>query len=138
MVTEAPTGPEFDERLAMLGGRTTVKLAPALATPDTVTTTFPAVAPVGTGTTIFALTQLVGVPTVPLNVTVLVPCVEPKFFPVTVTEAPTAPAVGDKLVIVGPAARDWEAEKRERRRNRDIRARFHPSRTIRSPRPPGT
>jgi hypothetical protein len=38
---------------------------------------------------------------------------------------------------VGPAARDWEAEKRERRRNRDIRAGFHPSRSIRFPRPPG-
>ena len=33
--------------------------------------------------------QLVAVATVPLNVTVLVPCVAPKFVPVTVTEAPT-------------------------------------------------
>jgi len=32
--------------------------------------------------------QLVGVATVPLNVTVLVPCVAPKFAPVTVTDAP--------------------------------------------------
>jgi hypothetical protein len=36
-----------------------------------------------------------------LNVTVLVPCVEPKFVPVMVTEEPTAPEVGDRLLIVG-------------------------------------
>jgi hypothetical protein len=37
--------------------------------------------------------QLVGVPAVPLNVTVLVPCVVPKFVPVIVTEVPTGPDV---------------------------------------------
>jgi len=48
--------------------------------------------------------QLVGVATVPLNVTVLVPCVAPKFAPVTVTDAPTNPDVGFRLVMLGPGA----------------------------------
>jgi hypothetical protein len=69
-----------------------VKLTPLLATPPTVTTTFPVVAPVGTGTAMLVALQLVGVPAaVPLNVTVLVPCVIPKFVPVIVTGVPTAP-----------------------------------------------
>src|SRR5260221_8194843 len=41
--------------------------------------------------------QLVGVAAVPLNVTVLVPCVAPKFVPVIVTAVPTGPFVGDRL-----------------------------------------
>ena len=45
--------------------------------------------------------QLVGVAAVPLNVTVLVPCVAPKFVPVIVTGVPTGPLVGDRLVSVG-------------------------------------
>src|SRR4029077_13925336 len=79
----------------------TVKFTPVLATPPTVTTTFPVVAPAGTGATMFVAFQLVGVPAVPLNVTVLVPCVVPKFVPVIVTDVPTGPDVGFRLVIVG-------------------------------------
>jgi hypothetical protein len=45
--------------------------------------------------------QLVGVAAVPLNVTVLVPCEEPKFVPVIVTDVPTGPDVGFKLVMLG-------------------------------------
>jgi hypothetical protein len=45
--------------------------------------------------------QLVGVPVVPLNFTVLVLCVAPKFVPVIVTGVPTAPDVTLRLVIVG-------------------------------------
>ena len=37
----------------------------------------------------------------PLNATVLVPCVAPKFVPVMVTDVPTGPEVGDKLVMLG-------------------------------------
>jgi len=48
--------------------------------------------------------QLVGVAAVPLNLTVLVPWLLPKWVPVIVTDAPTAPEVGDRLVIVGEAA----------------------------------
>jgi len=88
----------------MLGAATTVKLFPLLAVPETVTTTFPVVAPVGTVATMLVALQLVAVAEVPLNFTVLLPWDEPKFVPVIVTEAPTAPDVGDRVVIVGAAA----------------------------------
>jgi len=102
IVTEEPTAPEDGERLVIDGVARTVNAEPPLATPPTVTTTLPVVAPVGTTATIDVLLQLViEVAVVPLNVTVLVPCVEPKLVPVIVTEEPTAPEVGDKLVIVG-------------------------------------
>jgi hypothetical protein len=45
--------------------------------------------------------QLVGVAAVPLKLTVLLPCVEPKFAPVIVTEVPGTPDVGDKLLMLG-------------------------------------
>jgi hypothetical protein len=79
-----------------------VKLTPLLATPPTVTTTFPEVAPVGTVTVMLVALQLVGVATVPLNVTVLVPCVAPKFVPVMVTIVPTGPDVGLILARLAP------------------------------------
>lgn len=101
MVTEEPTAPDVGFRLVMLGGTITVKLEPLLATPPTVTTTFPVVAPAGTGTAMLVPLHAVGVPAVPLNVTVLVPCVVPKFVPATVTEVPTAPDVGVMLVMLG-------------------------------------
>jgi len=87
--TEEPTGPDVGLRLVMLGGGITVKTTPLLATPPTVTTTLPVVAPVGTGTTMLVALQLVGVPAVPLNVTVLLPWLAPKFAPAIVTEVPT-------------------------------------------------
>jgi hypothetical protein len=102
IVTVAPSTPDVGFRLVMLGaGTVTVKLTPALATPPTVTTTFPVVAPVGTVTTMLVALQLVAVAVVPLNFTVLVPCVAPKFAPVIVTVAPTSPEVGFRLVILG-------------------------------------
>src|SRR5208337_4135384 len=105
IVTEAPTNPDVGFKLVILGpGAVTVKLVPLLATPPTVTTTFPVVAPVGTGATMLVAFQLVGVAAIPLNLSVLVPCVAPKFAPVIVTEAPTNPDVGFKLVILGPGA----------------------------------
>jgi hypothetical protein len=99
IVTDAPTAPEVGERLLMLGN--TVNATPLLFTPLAKTTTLPVVAPVGTVTLIEVALQLVTVAVVPLNFTVPVPCVEPKFVPVTVTAAPTAPDVGDKLVRLG-------------------------------------
>jgi len=45
--------------------------------------------------------QLVGIEPVPLKVTVLVPCVLPKFAPVMVTGVPTDPDVGLRLKIAG-------------------------------------
>jgi len=45
--------------------------------------------------------QLVGVAAAPLKVTVLVPWVKPKPVPVMVTDVPTGPEVGLKLVMFG-------------------------------------
>jgi hypothetical protein len=82
----------------------TVKPTLLLDTPPTVTTTPPVVAPVGTVATIdVALQFVIAVAVVPLNVTVLVPCVPPKFVPVIVTDAPTTADVGDRLVMLGAA-----------------------------------
>jgi len=63
--------------------------------------TLPVVVPEGTGTTILVAPQLVGVAAAPLKLTVLVPCVAPKFVPVMVTDVPTGPDVGERLVILG-------------------------------------
>src|SRR5215469_6789469 len=105
IVTEVPTSPEVGFRLVMLGDAVvvTVKRMPLLAVPPTVTTTLPEVAPVGTGAEILVALQAVGVAATPLNVTVLAPCVEPKFDPVIVTEVPTSPEVGFRLVMLGDA-----------------------------------
>ena len=59
----------------------------------------PVVAPAGTVTPIVPALQLVTVAVVPLNFTV--PWVELKFVPVIVTDAPTAPAIGDRPVMFG-------------------------------------
>ena len=102
IVTDAPIAPDVGDRLVMLGADTIVNDDPLLAILLTVTTTLPVVAPVGTVATIEVALQLpIVVAVVPLNFTVLVPCVEPKFVPVIVTDAPTAPEVGDKLVMLG-------------------------------------
>jgi hypothetical protein len=62
------------------------------------------VAPVGTTTTIDVALQLViEEAAVPLNLTPPAPCDEPKLVPVIVTDAPTAPDVGETLVSVGVA-----------------------------------
>jgi hypothetical protein len=84
----------------------TVKLTALLVTPPTVTTTPPVVVPAGTVAAIDVTLQLViAVAGVPLNVTALVPWVEPKLVPVIVTDAPIAAEVGDKLVMLGAANR---------------------------------
>lgn len=100
-MTAAPTAPDVVDRLVMLGAATTVNDTPLLFTPLALTTTLPVVAPVGTVVTREVAVQLVTVAVVPLNLTVLVPWVDPKFVPVMVTEAPTAPDVMDKLVMLG-------------------------------------
>jgi hypothetical protein len=80
----------------------TVKLTPLLTVPPTVTTTLPVVPPLGTCTVMLVAPQLVAVPAlVPLNVTVLAPWLEPKLAPVMVTAVPTAPIVGERLLIAG-------------------------------------
>jgi hypothetical protein len=102
MVTEVvPAAPEDGVSVEIDGVAKTVNDEPALAAPPTVTTTLPVVAPGGTVVVIEVLLQVPTVAAVPLNFTVLVLCVAPKFVPVIVTEAPTAPEVGNRLVIVG-------------------------------------
>lgn len=103
MVTDVPTGPNVGFRLAMLGGKVTVKFTALLTTPLIDTTTFPVVAPFGTGATIWVSLQLFDLVVVPLKVTklVLVPTVGPKFAPLIVTTVPTGPDVGLRLVILG-------------------------------------
>ncbi len=87
------------ERLVIAGA--TVKFTPLLFTPLANTTTLPVVAALGTVTAMLAALQLATVARIPLNLTVPLPCVEPKFVPVTVTAAPTAPEVGDRLEMLG-------------------------------------
>ena len=77
-------------------------LPPLLDWPFTVTITFPLEAPFGTDVTILLAVQLDAVADTPLNVTALVPWDAPKFVPLIVTEVPTPPEVGDRLVTVGP------------------------------------
>ena len=99
IVTAAPTAPVVIDRLFMCG--VTVKLLPLLATPLAFTTTFPVVAADGTVTKILPVAQLDTEAVVPLNVTLPLPWDDPKFEPVMVTAAPTAPLVIDKLVMLG-------------------------------------
>ena len=99
ITTNVPTVPLVGDRLVTVG--TTVKFTALLGTPSTAITTFPVVATVVTGTTMDPALQFVGVAIVPLNVTVLVPCVDPKFVPVSVTSVPTGPDIGDRLAILG-------------------------------------
>jgi len=87
-------------RVVILGD-STVKLAPLLATPPTVTTTLPVVAPVGTLVTMLVSLQLAGVAAIPLKVIELSPFVTPKLTPLIVTEVPTVPDVGFKLTMKG-------------------------------------
>ena len=101
IVTLVPVGPDAGERLVILGVGRTVKATPLLGAPDAVMTMFPVVAPDGTDTTTVVLLQLLGLPTVPLNLTLPLPWVAPKFAPLTVTEVPTRPEVGETLVIAG-------------------------------------
>ncbi len=99
IVTAVPSDPDEGLRLLMVG--VTVKFTELLATPPTVTMTLPVVAPVGIGTTIPVPLQNVGDPAVPLKVTELVPCVDPKPVPLIVTEVPTGPAKMLRLVMLG-------------------------------------
>jgi hypothetical protein len=99
MVTLVPTGPEFGDSVEIDGF--TVKLTVLLATPFTVTTMFPVMAPAGTGATMLPALHDVGVAATPLNVKALVPCVAPKWVPVTVTLVPTTPVDGLRLEMFG-------------------------------------
>lgn len=55
----------------------------------------------GTGATMLDALQLVGVAAMPLNVTVLVPWLAPKFEPAIVMDVPITPEVGLRFVMLG-------------------------------------
>ena len=102
MVTDVPAGPAVGVRVLIVGvGTKTVKLTPLLFTPLANTTTFPVVAPDGTVAVMLPAAQFVTVAVVPLKVTLPLPCDDPKFDPVIVTDAPTKPEVGERLVMLG-------------------------------------
>jgi hypothetical protein len=102
IVTEVPTGPLAGVKLVTVGdGTVTVNTAPLLAKPPTVTTTLPVVVPTGAGTTMLVTDHVVGIAVVPLKLTWLDPWVAPKFVPLIVTDVPTGPLAGARLVIPG-------------------------------------
>jgi hypothetical protein len=106
IVTELLTNPEAGFKLVMIGGGGgTVNAAPLLESPPTDTTTLPDTAPAGTGATMLVELQLEGVASVPLKLTVLVPCVAPKPVPIIVTGVPTAPDEGlTPVTVIGVGA----------------------------------
>ena len=83
----------------MLGAATTVNEIPLLFTPLARTTTLPVVAPEGTAATIDVALQLVGVAAIPWKLRE--PGLAPKLLPLIVTEAPTAPEVGESPLMLG-------------------------------------
>lgn len=98
IVTDVVTGPDVGDRLEITGGGRTVKFRPLLFVLATETTRFPVVAPDGTVTEMLEAPQLDTGATVPLKLTVLLPCVAPKPVPVSVTGAPTGPELELKPV----------------------------------------
>ena len=102
ILTTVPTPPLLGDIPEIVGVAWKVNVCvPDVDTPLTVTTTLPVLPPPGAMTAIEVLLQLLAVAVAPLNVTVLVPCVEPKFVPAIVTDVPAIPEDGERLVIVG-------------------------------------
>ena len=86
----------------IVGAGITLKLVELVAVwPPTVTVIAPVVAPEGTEVVMLVLVLVVTVALVPLNITVLFAALALKFVPVIVTDVPTGPLVGLKLVMVG-------------------------------------
>ena len=102
ITTAAPTPALVGVSDVIDGGGTTVNVDALLAVPATVTLTAPVTVPVGTVTTIAVFVQLVIVASLLLrNVTVPPSCWSRKFVPAIVTDVPTPPFDGDRLVMVG-------------------------------------
>ena len=92
IVIAVPTGPLRGEKLVMVGGRATVKVAELVTvTPFTATEIFPVVAPDGTVVVIDVAVADATTAMVPLNLTVSFAAVVLKFVPLMVTCAPTTP-----------------------------------------------
>lgn len=75
-----------------------------LASPATVTITFPVVVSGGTTAVMLVDDHAVTVAAIPLNFTVLAPCVGWKFVPEIITMVPIGPLDGDNEEIVGAEA----------------------------------
>ena len=103
ITTDEPTAPLLGVIVLMLGGGTTVKLTPALGTPDTVTTTLPVLAPAGATAVMLLALHDVTLAVIPLKLTLLVPGIAPKFEPAITTDEPTGPELGERLLIAGAA-----------------------------------
>jgi hypothetical protein len=103
IVTAVPIGPEVVDRLVIVAAATIVRVTLLLATPPTWTTTGPLPGEPEMVPVMAVLLQVAGVKDTPSKVTVLVPWVEPKLFPLTVRVAPIATGFGDKEVIEGAA-----------------------------------
>jgi hypothetical protein len=102
IVTAIPAGPDVGVRDSMTGLELpTVKSIELLEMPSLTTTTGPVVAPDGTAATILVEVQDIADAGAPLNVTVVEPCVFPKFTPETVTACPAGPVAGlsDKIAV---------------------------------------
>lgn len=97
IVTGVPTTPFAGVKPVIVGAR--VNVTPLLCRPPLLTTTFPVVAPLGTTVVMLESDQFEVVAVWPLNVTV--PALPPKLLPEIVTDMPTAPRLGFRLLIVG-------------------------------------
>ncbi len=101
IVTGTPIGPEEGVKFVIVGDGVTVKPTPLLGKLPTVTTTLPVVAPVGTLVIMLVSLQLAAPTGIPLKVIELNPLVAPKLEPFIVTDVPTGPDEGFKLVMTG-------------------------------------
>lgn len=102
ITTDEPMGPLLGAKVLMVGGEITVNGIPALVAPATVTETLPVLAPAGsTAVILFAFHEVI-LATIPLNATVPVPCVAPKWEPLITTEEPTGPELGERPLTMGP------------------------------------
>ena len=116
MVTDVPTAPLDGEKLLIVGADplVTVKFDALVAVPDgVVTVILPVVAPLGTLAVIRPSFATLKLADVPLNRTLVAPV---KWLPLMVTDVPTAPLDGEKLLIVGAVpAGDREVRRRSSR-----------------------
>jgi len=102
-VTRVVGGPTVGKKLVIVGGvagTVTVKELPVAVPPGVTTLKAPVVAPAGTVALIWVAELTAKFAFRPLNRTAVDPV---KLVPVIVTEVPTGPLVGVKLVIVGRA-----------------------------------
>lgn len=104
IVTVVPGPPLVGLKLVIVGAGTVKFVADVAVCPATVTVIVPVVAASGTEVVMLVAVLAETTASAPLNFTMLLAGVVLKFVPVIVTEVPTTPLVGLKLVIVGAGA----------------------------------